>query len=168
VNKNELQKLTKRGLSTYKIAEAMGCSQTNVRYWLKKFKLKTESDKPLDFCLACSKKLTGKSTKYCGENCKASYRYSSQPNTNEYQKRRSKERKLFFIEQKGGCCQKCGYKKNLSALSFHHRSPAEKHFGLEGRKLSNTSIKKLQIEADKCDLLCLNCHAETHNPDLSI
>lgn len=41
MQEKELRQLIEKGLSTRKIAEALECSQTNVRYWLKKFKLKT-------------------------------------------------------------------------------------------------------------------------------
>ena len=67
---------------------------------------------------------------------------------------------------KGGCCENCGYDKNLAALQFHHRNPHEKTFGLDVRKLSNTRWDSILIEAEKCDLLCGNCHMEEHYPDM--
>jgi 5-methylcytosine-specific restriction endonuclease McrA len=65
----------------------------------------------------------------------------------------------------GGCCSICGYKKNYSALQFHHLNPEDKVFNLDGRKLSNTNWESIKKEWEKCQLLCSNCHAEIHNPD---
>lgn len=69
-----------------------------------------------------------------------------------------KEIKQKLIELKGGKCKICGYDKPvLSAYDFHHRDPNEKCFGIS----SNTNcFEKLVKEAEKCDLLCRNCHAE--------
>lgn len=52
--------------------------------------------------------------------------FSTNQNRYEKQKERAIKRKLEFINLLGGCCQKCGYKKNITALNFHHRNPKEK------------------------------------------
>lgn len=69
--------------------------------------------------------------------------------------------KIEIIRLKGSKCEICGYSKCISALDFHHRDPKFKKgrvsdfykFGL------NASIE----EAEKCALLCSNCHREQHS-----
>jgi hypothetical protein len=68
----------------------------------------------------------------------------------------------------GGQCEICGYKKNLSALAFHHIDPEKKKFKLDVRSLSNRTEAKILEELDKCKLLCHNCHAEVHNPEYNL
>lgn len=92
--------------------------------------------------------------------------HEANPNSYEAQKKRGLERKIYFINQLGGCCSKCGYKHNIAALEFHHVNPEEKEFQIDMRKLSNTSMDKLQKEINKCILLCANCHREEHNNEL--
>lgn len=68
--------------------------------------------------------------------------------------------KRKLVEYHGGKCVRCGYDKFYGALTFHHRDPNEKEF-----KISTANIlgwDKLLAESEKCDLLCLNCHAEEH------
>ena len=89
------------------------------------------------------------------------------PNNYENQKLRGLKRKYEYVLKRGGCCERCGYNKNLSALEFHHKNPDEKDFQIDLRKFSNTSLDKLEVELDKCELLCANCHRELHNPDLT-
>ena len=75
--------------------------------------------------------------------------------------RKRKKLKKDLVDYKGGKCEKCGYNKCVSALDFHHKDPNEKDFGLSSN--GNTqSWKKLTQEADKCLLLCSNCHRELH------
>ncbi len=62
----------------------------------------------------------------------------------------------------GGKCQICGYKKSVRALTFHHRNPSDKDFGLSDRGLTR-SWEKTKRELDKCVLLCANCHGEVHD-----
>jgi len=89
-------------------------------------------------------------------------------NTYEYQKLRGLKRKLYLIDLRGSCCEKCGYNKNLSALDFHHKEPGEKESQLDMRTLSNSSMKWILEEFAKCEVLCANCHREEHNPELKI
>lgn len=83
----------------------------------------------------------------------------------EYLKQAVSERrrklKQMAIEYGGGQCQICGYKKCVRALSFHHKDPNEKDFGLSARGLTR-SWEKTKVELDKCILVCANCHAEIH------
>ncbi|XKT74360.1 MAG: hypothetical protein ACJKTH_03325 [Patescibacteria group bacterium UBA2163] len=74
--------------------------------------------------------------------------------------RRRKLRRMA-IEYGGGKCNLCGYKKSIYALTFHHRDPTQKDFGLSARGLTR-SWEKIKKEIDKCTLLCANCHAEVH------
>lgn len=82
------------------------------------------------------------------------------------QKKRGLERKIFFVQKLGGECSGCGYAKNLSALAFHHVHGKE--FQLDTRSLSNRKLQSILDEIAKCKLLCNNCHAETHYPDLDL
>jgi transcriptional regulator with XRE-family HTH domain len=56
-------------------------------------------------------------------------------------------------------CFLCGYAKHSVALQFHHVEPSTKSFGLSVRGITR-SIAKLREEAEKCVLLCANCHSE--------
>ncbi len=76
-------------------------------------------------------------------------------------KKRRKKLKAMAIEYKGGKCQFCGYLKYQGALEFHHLDPSKKDFGLGTRGLTR-SWKRIKKEADKCVLVCSNCHKEIH------
>ena len=68
--------------------------------------------------------------------------------------------KIKLVEYKGGKCEICGYDKCIDALEFHHLDPEEKEYGLSN---GNTgSFEKMKSEADKCILVCANCHRELH------
>lgn len=67
--------------------------------------------------------------------------------------------KIKLVEYKGGCCERCGYNKSISALQFHHLNPLEKDFSIGG---SSYSFERLKGEVDKCILVCSNCHIEIH------
>lgn len=97
--------------------------------------------------------------KYCSKVC---LNKGSSYGSYKKQQERGINRKLKLIESKGGGCQHCGYNKCIGVLSFHHRDPSKKLFNLDVRSLSNRKLDIILIEADKCDLLCLNCHTELH------
>ncbi len=99
----------------------------------------------------------------CNSWCKICFDKS----TYEYQFDRALKRKIKAITDKGGKCSICSYKKNLSALVFHHLDPSKKDMHLDARTMGNNSLNTINKELDKCILLCHNCHSETHNPHLN-
>jgi hypothetical protein len=77
------------------------------------------------------------------------------PETDRDRKRRIKYQ--LFI-QLGGACKDCGAKDlPLCCYDFHHRDPFTKVFDIADG-LSRASLKRLQVEVEKCDLICANCH----------
>lgn len=70
-----------------------------------------------------------------------------------------KRTKIKLVEYKGGKCECCGYSKCIEALEFHHLDPSKKDFQISGTSKSFEVLKK---EADKCILVCANCHREIH------
>lgn len=73
--------------------------------------------------------------------------------------RRRRKVKRILVEEAGGACILCGYDRSDSALQFHHLDPSSKVFGIAGAGVTR-SLASLQSEAEKCVLLCANCHAE--------
>mgnify|MGYP003398414678 CR=1 FL=1 len=85
--------------------------------------------------------------------------------------RRTKKERLILkhrlITRLGGCCVDCGYSGHLAALDFDHRDPTQKKFQL-AKGLTEYSILDCEIEADKCDVRCANCHRIKTHPDATI
>jgi 5-methylcytosine-specific restriction endonuclease McrA len=77
----------------------------------------------------------------------------------DYGRRRRIRLKTELITARGGQCEDCGYERSVWALEFHHRDPATKEFSLGGFL---GSIERARREADKCLLLCANCHRNRH------
>lgn len=99
----------------------------------------------------CNKDGILQDNKFCSKNCKNKY----------YVNRRRKNIKCLAVEHKGGKCEKCGYDKCIDALEFHHKDATKKDFGIAADGYTR-SIKIVLEEADKCALLCSNCHREEH------
>ena len=68
-----------------------------------------------------------------------------------------KERAVKYL---GGKCVKCGYNKCFWELDFHHRNANEKDFYIGAYLVLKWDL--IEKELNKCDLLCANCHRETH------
>lgn len=115
-------------------------------------------------CIHCGLDIPSESIKrkFCSTRCKNKF---YQANSYQKQQERGRKRKIDLIKLKGERCQSCGYITNYSALCFHHSDPKTKKFGLDLRSLSNRSWKVILAEAEKCQLLCLNCHNEHHYPE---
>jgi hypothetical protein len=114
-------------------------------------------------CVTCESRLTGRQSKFCSVTCKNKSHQSYVA-----QKDRGLTRKLQIVRSLGGKCSICGYSKNLAAFTFHHTEPGSKEFKLDMRSLSNRTWNSVLKELDKCALVCANCHAELHNPQLNL
>ena len=73
--------------------------------------------------------------------------------------RRRRKVKSILVEEAGGGCTVCGYDRHLGALQFHHVEPGGKRLGLAAQGVAR-ALDTLRVEAQKCVLLCANCHAE--------
>lgn len=118
-------------------------------------------------CIICENKLQGKQTKFCSKKCKLKDTNNRHQNY-ECQQNRGRTRKIKLVQISGGECKICGYDKNYAALTFHHLNPENKKFGIDLRSCSNRTWKSLQSEVAKCELLCIRCHVEIHNPDFFV
>ncbi len=61
-----------------------------------------------------------------------------------------------LVEHFGGRCYDCKNTFPPFYFDFDHRDPSEKEFGLASSLRANT--KEIFAEAEKCDLVCANCH----------
>jgi hypothetical protein len=112
------------------------------------------------FCLDCSPFKKHNTSKYDP--------IERRPKTSEKAKtavkvclyRRAYSRKINLIKSKGGKCESCGYSSCLRALQFHHSDPSTKLFGLSLNNLWSKNLESIHLEAEKCILLCANCHFE--------
>ncbi len=69
------------------------------------------------------------------------------------------EKKAKLVKLLGGACRYCGYNLSMAALDFHHKdSNKEKNIS----ELLKSKYETVRQEAEKCTLLCSNCHREEH------
>ena len=73
------------------------------------------------------------------------------------------ERKTKLVALGGGSCLVCGCSQCLRAMSFHHRVRADKSFSLDSANIRSRPWAILVAEQQKCDLLCVRCHAEVED-----
>lgn len=78
-------------------------------------------------------------------------------------KERWKEYKRFLYElriEKGGKCSLCGYCKEIKILQFHHLRDKKDEVCRYRGPMSTHIAQRIRDEAEKCILLCPNCHWE--------
>lgn len=82
----------------------------------------------------------------------------------EYQRIWKNNRRLAWIESKGGRCVKCG---SDDRIEIDHKDPAMKEAHVS--RLWSCSREVREPELAKCQLLCHECHlTKTHGRDLPI
>jgi hypothetical protein len=159
LTRGELEPLVERGLTLRQIATELGRSPSSVRHWLTKHGLKTTrqkrrftGDKPKEIISDC--RHHGR-TRFILEGRNA-YRCTRCRSDAVSAWRRQTKRRL--IEARGGACELCGYDEHPAALQFHHADPSLKEFSISN-KGGTIAFARLKEEAEKCILVCANCHA---------
>lgn len=151
-----LKPLVDKKHSTREMAKILKCSQSTLRRWLKIHKLASKHERVVGeinrTCFTCDKPKKGNRRKLC-LSCATSIRRL--------------RLKLALVAYLGGSCTKCPLEANIKSLDmfdFHHKNE-NKDFNISSTAHSNT-WEKLKEEADKCDLLCSNCHRLEHSNKL--
>jgi hypothetical protein len=72
--------------------------------------------------------------------------------------RRHQKLKRLLVDEAGGCCAVCGYARCIINLHFHHVDPASESFSMSMAR--GKSAAAYRAEAEKCVLVCANCHGE--------
>lgn len=112
-------------------------------------------------CLICENEFKIKDKGYTRKYC-----YKCSPSVNKPDTAITYIRKAIkkqLVKYKGNKCQKCGYNKCIEALQFHHINPEDKLFEISDYTyFTIRPMEEYYKEADKCDLLCSNCHIEEH------
>jgi transposase len=162
IGREEIEVLVDGGASLSEIAEELDRSVSTIRYWLGRYGLKTanrrgrisrRSGGAATETFECSRHGT---TEFVLEG--RGYYRCKQCRSAAVARRRRKVKQQLVVEA-GGACVLCGYSRWQGALQFHHVEPASKEFQLAHHGHSR-SIAKSRAEAQKCVLLCANCHAE--------
>lgn len=140
----ELKRLSDLRLSIREISEKMNYSPTNVRYWLKKYNLKTNSRKAKDkICLFCKNIISHRGTKYCSINCQMKFQQDEKIKNGNASERTLKK----FLLRSGNICNSCGienWNNKPLVLDLEHK---------DGNSMNN--------DIDNLELLCPNCHSQT-------
>ncbi len=156
----ELRDLVERGLSIRQIARENGLSPATVRHWLRRFGLRT---RPAHYSLRGEQKPDA-ILRECRRHGWTAFRwthgrYRCLRCTRERVSRWRRRAKEILVAEAGGACVLCGYDRCTWALQFHHLDPGEKRFHLAAGGVTR-ALSTLREEAEKCVLLCANCHAE--------
>ena len=110
-----------------------------------------------------------KSKKYYQDNKEKIEAYRQEYNNtpaNKVKKRRatrkihSRNKQFVWDIKTNSKCIRCG-EDHPACLVFHHRDPSQKKDYIP-RLIKSSSIKTIQEEIAKCDILCFNCHQKLH------
>lgn len=159
MNYEYLKQLAESGVTIRIIAKTYKISTTSVRYWLKKFQLKTKRTwsrgKPL--CKKCNESDPIKFYKGKSRIC----RTCDNDSKSERHREVMKKVRAYF----GNKCLICSFDRYQSSLALHHIDPKTKK--AEAKQFRNWSWFKILKEIKKCALICNNCHGAIHSGELT-
>lgn len=156
-----LTRLVVSGLSQRGIGKAAGRSQATVKWWLRKYGLRTAPN-PWNRAEAFRCRYCGTEDESLAKNAGNGRRSPSvcSPCADRRRVEQMRAVKRRAVEFKGGQCERCGYDRCPAALQFHHTDPASKSPAWESFR--SYRWERVLAELSGCELVCANCHAEEH------
>ena len=158
MDRETLEPLVERGLTIREVAEALGVHRTTVAQWLREHGPRT-----------CRQARAGSQNDHMESHCEThgSTTFVRRRDggwrclrcRSEAVSRRRRRVKEILVAEAGGACALCGYSRCAAALQFHHLDPRAKRFSVAARGVTR-ALSEARREAEKCVLLCSNCHAE--------
>lgn len=167
MEKQALINFVNDGYSQRQIANELQCSQGSIKYWLKKFELKTKNNifntrtDEYKICPICETKKS--LDEFYKRSNRADISGYCKKCSNQYHTERVKYVKLKMIDYKGGECKHCKLKikdSHYCVFEFHHLNPKIKDSNFEKIKYQKWDV--IIKELDKCIMLCSNCHRMEH------
>lgn len=169
--REDLEPLVEQGATIAEIAAAVGRSKATARHWLIRYGLKTHGGRGRrspDAVKAAKRAGLTTATMRCRHHGETEFwlsgrgYYRCKLCRSAAVVRRRRRVKEILVKEAGGCCCICGYRRNMRALHFHHLEPSQKRHEINARGVA-IALDKLRVEAQKCVLLCSNCHAEVED-----
>jgi transposase-like protein len=165
VDPRHLRTLVEDGSSIQGMGEALGVGRTTIRYWLRKLGLETQRSVQLRETRAARENGETRTYSRCSKHGHTAF--YARPDggfrcgrcRSEAVSKRRQSVKRMLVEEAGGQCAICGFDQHPAALQFHHLDPSTKSFHLSEGGLTR-GIERCRAEAEKCVLLCSNCHAQ--------
>ena len=161
-DRQKLEELAHQGATLREIALTLDRSIATVRYWLRRWAISRQDARLSRVDRATAPREVMRACKRHGRtvlrlDSRGTYRcvLCSQHHVAE----RRRRVKRILVDEAGGCCVMCGYDACIAALQFHHVDPQAKTFALSHEGVTR-SLDRARDEAQKCVLLCGNCHAE--------
>ena len=99
---------------------------------------------------------------------KREWNHRNRKQRQEYKAKYGRRKKAKLLLLLGGKCNCCALKynsKNGAMFDFHHRNPKDKCFNLGIAKIITYSWERILKEAEKCDIMCANCHRLHHSKE---
>jgi predicted transcriptional regulator len=169
------------GYSQNQIAEACGCSQTTVRYWLKKHQLRTVHARynALNSAVSLSNLRSQTAAVAVQEACfrhgitefvwrQSDRRYRCKRcDSDRAGKRIARKRlaaKTAIVNGRGNQCSHCQRTGPTTIFDFHHVDSNKEKTVSAWSRIGNW--QKFHEEAEKCLLMCANCHRLLHQQNV--
>ena len=165
LSREALEPLVLQGFSLRTIAARLDVSYATVQHWVRRYELTTVRAARLKATAAA--RLAGDATieLTCPQHGPTMFIRKSDGGfrcrrcRSDAVLKRRRHVKAVLVEEAGGRCALCGYDRSSAALQFHHLEPTVKEFTIAHRGVTR-SLAAARAEAQKCVLLCANCHAE--------
>jgi transposase len=166
LDRERLEALIEMGMTIAEIAAEVGRSKATVRHWLRRYGLRTKNRRGTRRPGATSTARaagTMKLTMRCRRHGDTEFviegrgYYRCKRCRTDSVVRHRQRVKAILVAEAGGRCVLCGYSRHIQALQFHHLDPSQKRLNLSAQGVSY-SLARLRAEAEKCVLLCANCH----------